>query len=128
MRWVLRHKILSALAAVFVLLAFLSALGALIGPSPTTTDAANSPAPPVPSSRDAAWPLGPGADRRRSEEGEMRSLRRWASYSVAEDLYQRNTRTIEYAREVLDATNDATLRTALEAVIASLMTPTKIDR
>ena len=50
MRWVLRHKILSAFAAVFLLLAFLSALGALIGPSPATTDAANNPAPPASSS------------------------------------------------------------------------------
>ena len=51
MRWVLRHKILSALAAMFLLVSFLSALGALIGPSPATTDAANSPAPPASSAR-----------------------------------------------------------------------------
>jgi len=46
MRWVLRHKILSAVVAAFLLLTFVSALGALIGPPPTT-DAANSPAPPA---------------------------------------------------------------------------------
>jgi len=50
MRWVLRHKILSAFAAMFLLVSFLSALGALIGPPPTTTDAVSSPAPSVPSS------------------------------------------------------------------------------
>ncbi len=44
MRWVLRHKILSAIAVAFLLLAFLATLGALIGSPPTTT-AVNSPAP-----------------------------------------------------------------------------------
>jgi len=44
MRWVLRHKILSAIAVAFLLLASLATLGALIGSPPTTT-AVNSPAP-----------------------------------------------------------------------------------
>ncbi len=48
MRWVLRHKILSAIAVAFLLLAFLATLGALIGSPPTTT-AVTNPAPPAPS-------------------------------------------------------------------------------
>ncbi len=46
MRWALRHKILSAIAVAFLLLAFLSTLGALIGSPPTTT-AVRRPTPPA---------------------------------------------------------------------------------
>ncbi len=52
MRWALRHKILSAIAVAFLLLAFLATLGALIGSPPTTT-AVSSPTTPASSTAPA---------------------------------------------------------------------------